>query len=179
MQMHDVNGILCFLEHREGPISLIKSFVKISIIEQHYQIQLAHFLQYGVHRGCHTQNDDLLFLPLETSIFLGEPIALHESIFPRGDQDSPTTTDKLRISRIIQLNRTFLQPRCTPRFRGIISPKLRSHSMRRIRGEIVEISKFYGNTDFHGKKPPIEFRFDNPNDSRKFFFSFRSLMPDS
>lgn len=73
-------------------------------------------------------------------------------IFPQ-----PLTSYAYHESNLIERSSNL---RCTPRFRGIISPKVRSHSLN-IRGEnskIVEISKFYESTGSHRRKPPIEFR---------------------
>lgn len=111
---------------RERPISSIKSFVKIdnratlpNSACPSSPIRCPSWLPEDARRRSSSSSSSWKRL-----FFLDESIALHESIFSRADQDFPTTTDKLRISRIIQLKRTFLQPR----FRGIISPKLISIS---------------------------------------------------
>lgn len=108
-----------------------------------------------------------------------------KSIFSRDDQDFPTTTDKLRISRI-KLNRTFLQLALYTAFqrnnftKGSIS--FAEYSRRnRENSKIVEISKFYESTGSHGRKPPIEFRLRSKrkftkNSSSRFDNRFLSLI---
>lgn len=96
-------------------------------------------------------------------------------IFPQ-----PLTSYAYHESNLIERSSNL---RCTPRFRGIISPKVRSHSLN-IRGEnskIVEISKFYESTGSHGRKPPIEFRLRfkrkfTKNSSPRFDHRFLSLI---
>lgn len=111
---------------RERPISSIKSFVK-SIIEQHYQIQLAHLLQYGVHRGCQkTQEDDLLLLLLPGNDYFSSTnqSPCTNRFFPGPIKIFPQPLTSYAYHGLSELKRTFLQPR----FRGIISPKLISIS---------------------------------------------------
>lgn len=87
---------------RERPISSIKSFVKID-----NRATLPNSACPSSPIRCpswlpHTRRSSSSSSSWKRLFFLDESIALHESIFSRADQDFPTTTDKLRISRIIR-----------------------------------------------------------------------------
>lgn len=159
---------------RERPISSIKSFVKIdnratlpNSACPSSPIRCPSWLPEDARRRSSSSSSSWKRL-----FFLDESIALHESIFSRADQDFPTTTDKLRISRIIQLKRTFLQPR----FRGIISPKLISISFDE------EYSRRNSNGNFKillKNRLPWKEATDQISIRENSSPPFRSLTPDS